>query len=171
MKKASFDAICKALNTERVPFLVVGGVAVVHYGYGRLTQDVDLVIRLQADTIRRAYEALASLGYLPAVPVTPEQLADPAQRETLQREKNMKVLKFWSEAHPETPIDLFIDEPFDFEKEVAESEIQTTAAGGEVRIVSLETLLRMKADSRRPLDLADIDELNLIHKRPSSYDE
>ena len=171
MKKASFNTICNALNTAEVPFLVVGGVAVIHYGYGRLTQDVDLVIRLQADVIHRAFEALKTIGYTPSVPITAETFSNSELRKKWQTEKNMKVLKFWSNEHEETPIDLFVNEPFDFDEAMKDSEAQVTSKGVEVRVVSLGTLLKMKADSGRPLDLADIDELNLIHGRPSSYDD
>jgi hypothetical protein len=40
-----------------------------------------------------------------------------------------------------------------------------------VRIVSLPTLLQMKKSAGRPKDLADIDELSLLHGLPSSYDK
>lgn len=170
MKKASFDAVCNALQEARVPFLVVGGIAVIHHGYGRLTQDVDLVIRLERDVIERAFAALEKIGYRPSVPVRAEEFADSQCRERWKREKGMKVLKFWSDEHRETPVDVFIDEPFDFQKAMEESDAQEAGPGVMVRIVSLETLLTMKTEAGRPQDLADIDELNLLHGKPSSYD-
>ncbi|MCC5840725.1 MAG: nucleotidyltransferase [Opitutales bacterium] len=170
MKKASFDAICKALQEAHVPFLVVGGIAVIHHGYGRLTRDVDLVIRLERGVIQRAFAAFESIGYRPSVPISANEFADPACRERWKREKGMKVLKFWSDQHRETPVDVFVDEPFDFQKSIEEADTQETSPGVEVRIVSLETLLSMKAAAGRPQDLADIDELNLLHGNASSYD-
>ncbi len=80
MKVSSIESIVKALNDANVPFLVVGGLAVVAHGYGRLMQGVDLVIRLGPREIRAACSALASLGYAPRVPVTEEMLADGAVR-------------------------------------------------------------------------------------------
>ncbi len=171
MKKDSFDAICKALKDARVPFIVVGGIAVIHHGYGRLTQDVDLVIRLEREAILRAFAALDSIGYRPSVPITAEEFADPGCRERWIKEKGMKVLKFWSDSHRETPIDVFIDEPFDFQKALEEADVRQVGKDLEIRIVSLKTLLAMKEKAGRPLDLADIDELNLLHNKPSSYDK
>lgn len=170
MKKSSFDAICKALQGGRVPFLVVGGIAVIHHGYGRLTQDVDLVIRLEREVIQRAFAALKSIGYQPSLPISADEFADPECRERWKREKGMKVLKFWSDQHRETPVNVFVEEPFDFQKSIEEADARETSPGVEVHIVSLETLLSMKAQAGRPQDLADIDELNLLHGKRSSYD-
>jgi len=170
MKKASFDAIARALNEAQVEFLIVGGVAVIHHGYGRLTEDVDIVIRLDKGTVESAFRALGVLGYRPVVPVTATEFAEPKLRQKWQREKNMQVLRFWSEQHPETPVDVFVTEPFDFECEFGKADICESAPGVTVRVVSLGTLLEMKRAAGRPQDMADIDELNLLHGNPSSYD-
>jgi predicted nucleotidyltransferase len=170
MKKSSFDTIAHALNQANVPFLVVGGIAVINHGYGRATKDVDLVVRLESEIIVRAFHALAGIGYRPAVPISAEQFADPLQREAWRNEKGMKVLRFWSDAHRETPLDVFVSEPFDFLREYEAAAIRESAPGVAVRIVTLSTLLAMKLSAGRPQDLADIDELNLLHNNPSSYD-
>ena len=77
MKVASFEAIVRALNDAGVPFIVVGGIAVNTHGYGRVTFDVDLVINFEPEQIRRAFSALAAIGYVPSVPIAAEQFADP----------------------------------------------------------------------------------------------
>lgn len=171
MKKESFDAICRALKEADVPFLIVGGIAVIHHGYGRMTQDVDLVIRLESEIIQKTFEALASINYHPAVPITAEDFANPQKRREWQQNKGMKVLKFWSDTHRETQLDVFIEEPFDFFDTYKNADIRESLPGLEVRIIPLNTLLEMKKQSGRPQDLADIDELNLFHGNPSSYDE
>jgi len=99
-----------------------------------------------------------------------EEFANPTLREAWQREKGMKVLKFWGDAHRETPLDVFVNEPFDFALEYAAAQTRETTPGVEVRVVSLPTLLAMKREAGRPQDLADIDELNLLCDKPSSYD-
>ena len=82
----------------------------------------------------------------------------------------MKVLKFWSDEHRDTSLDVFVDEPFDFTAEFAIAPVRESLPGLPIHIVSLETLLAMKRSAGRPQDLADIDELNLLHGNPSSYD-
>lgn len=163
MRLSSIEAMARALHAAEVPFLVVGGLAVVAHGYGRQTQDVDLVVPLDARTTPRLFEALASIGYTPRVPVTADQLADPATRARWVAERHMTVLAFHSEKHGETPIDVFVREPFEFESEHAQAEVVEVAPGVPLRILRLATLLRMKAEAGRPQDLADVAELRRIH--------
>jgi len=167
MKLASIEAIARALNEAGVPFIVVGGLAVNAHGYGRATQDIDLVISLDPAAVRRAFQALASLGYGPRVPVTAEGFADPAQRARWMTEKGMTVLNFHSDRHRETPVDVFVTEPFDFSQEHAQALVEEVAPGVPLRIVRLETLLRIKEDAGRPQDLADVAELRSLQSEAS----
>lgn len=163
MKAASVQAVVRALNDRGVPFIVVGGLAVVAHGYGRLTHDMDLVIRLTAENIESAFGALGALGYRPTVPVTAGQFADAAQRRRWIEEKGMTVLNFQSDAHRETPIDVFVEEPFDFDEEHRRALVQEVAPGVAVRILRLATLLKMKDETGRLVDRADAAELRLLH--------
>lgn len=163
MKLASFEALVRALNEAQVPFIVVGGLAVNAHGYGRATWDVDLVIRLQPEPIRKAFRALGSLGYRPRVPVTAEGFSDPEQRARWITEKGMAVLNFHSDGHRETPVDVFVTEPFDFDTEYRQALLEDVAPGVTVRILRLAALVKLKREAGRPQDLADIAELGLLH--------
>lgn len=163
MKLASVEQLVRTLNAAGVPFLVVGGLAVNAHGYGRQTADVDLVIRLDPTTIENAFRALDSIGYRPRVPVTAADLSDTVRRTRLTAEKGMTVIGFHSDTHRETPVDVFANEPFDFETEYARALVEDVAPGVPVRIVQLDTLLRLKQSAGRPQDLADIAELTLLH--------
>ena len=165
MKVSSLEQVADALNAAAVPFIVVGGLAVNAHGYGRATADVDLVVRLTPEHIRGAFGALASLGYTPRVPVTADGFADSVQRQQWVVEKGMQVLNFHSDRHRETPVDIFVQEPFDFEREYERAVVEQVATGVPVRIVRLETLIQMKAAAGRPQDLADIAELRNMHGR------
>ncbi|MDP1675043.1 MAG: hypothetical protein Q8L65_18275 [Burkholderiales bacterium] len=74
----------------------------------------------------------------------------------------MKVLQFWSDAHRETPVDMFVIEPFDFEQEYGVS-LDKPLGDIHVRFVSIPTLIRMKETAGRPQDKLDIEELRLLH--------
>ena len=170
MKLSSFKEIVRALDGAEVRYLVVGGLAVIAHGYGRTTYDVDLVIQLEAENIRRAFDALEGIDYRPTVPITAEQFSDPELRASWQAEKGMLVLKFWSDLHKETRLDVFVTEPFPFEAELRQAVPREVAPGLFAPVVGLETLLEMKRTANRLKDLADIDELNLLYGKPSSYD-
>lgn len=162
MKLASFEAIVRALHEYRVRYLIAGGMAVSAHGYVRFTKDVDLVLQLLPANILRAFAALAPLGYKPIIPVTPEQFADPATRESWVRDKNMMVLQLWSDTHRETPIDLFAAEPFNFDDEYEHALIKPLYGQIAVRFVSVRTLLVMKQNAGRDQDKIDVEQLRLL---------
>jgi len=156
MRLASFEAIVAALDAAGVRYLIAGGLAVNAHGYLRFTKDVDFVVQLVPGNIEHAFAALASLGYRPSVPVTSAQFADQTLRESWIREKGMQVLQFWSEAHRETPIDMFVREPFDFDEEFGRALIKPLGPTP-VRFVSIAALIRMKEAAGRPQDRIDIE--------------
>jgi hypothetical protein len=165
MKLSTLEAVAQALDEAEVRFILVGGIAVVAHGYGRLTRDVDLVIELREDVLGRAFEALESLGYRPRVPVTAAGLADARQRTEWIEGKGMTVLNFHSDLHIDTPIDLFVTEPFDFDAEYRQALVVEIEPGRPVHVVRLATLLRMKDEAGRPQDLADAAELRHLHSK------
>ncbi len=161
MKVASVEAIIRALNAGEVRFIVVGGIAVNAHGHGRTTFGVDLVIQLDAENVRRAFQALEGNGYRPLVPITAAEFAKPQKRDEWKREKGMLVLQFHSDVHRQTRVDIFTEEPFDFETEWAAAFQQTLPGETMVPILRLESLLRMKEAAGRPKDLEDVKHLRL----------
>lgn len=159
MEVRSVEAIVRALNDAGVQYLVVGGLAVNAHGYVRATRDVDLVFRLEPKNTRLGLQALLGIGYQMAIPEPPAAFSDPVRREMWRREKQMIVLKLWSDEHRKTPVDLFVYEPLDFEVEYENAPRVEVAPGLVAPFVSLEGLLKMKREAGRPQDLVDIEEL------------
>jgi hypothetical protein len=163
MEVRSIETIVKALNAAKVQYLIVGGLAVSAHGYERLTVDVDLVIGLQPQNITRALQALQTAGWRMAIPVTVEAFANPQLREAWRKEKNMIVLKLWSDVHRRTPIDVFVYEPFDFKKEFARAKWEPVGGKTRAPIVAYPTLLAMKKAAGRDKDLLDIKALKKLN--------
>ncbi len=161
MKLSSFEAIICALLDADVRYIVAGGLAVNAHGYLRFTKDVDFIIQLVPDNINRTFAALKTLGYKPIIPISAEQFSNNKQRDSWIQDKGMQVLQFWSDQHQETPIDIFVSEPFNFEMEYKDSLIKSFDASN-VRFVSIPTLITMKTVANRPQDLLDIEQLQLI---------
>lgn len=160
MRLASFEMIAGALESAGVRYLVAGGLAVNAHGVLRFTKDLDLVVELIPDNIARAFAALQGLGYRPSVPITATHFADKVQRQRWIDEKGMQVLQFWSDAHRETPIDMFVSEPFAFDQEYERALVKPLHSTIPVRFVSLPTLIEMKRRAGRREDLADIEQLS-----------
>jgi predicted nucleotidyltransferase len=164
MELRSIEAVVGALNGAGVRYLIVGGLAVNAHGYLRATRDLDLVIQLEATNIRRGLESLFEIGYRLAIPVSAEDFADAAKRESWRAEKEMIVLKLWSDDHRRTPIDIFVYEPFNFDAEFENSSLHEVGHGKSARIVPRETLIQMKAEAGRGQDLVDIEELRRVQR-------
>lgn len=161
MKLASFESIVRALVQAEVRYLVAGGLAVNAHGYLRFTKDADLVLALERDNVERAMTALENLGYRPSVPVKIGEFADPERRREWVAQKNMQVFQLVSDTHRETPIDIFVEEPFPFEDEYRNALIKPFYDDLEVPFVSLATLIRMKEAAGREQDRIDVVHLRM----------
>jgi hypothetical protein len=165
VKLSAFEAITQALNDAGVRFLVAGGLAVNAHGYLRATFDVDLVVQLNPENIANAFKALATLGYRPTVPVTGTQFADASQRALWIKYKGMQVLNFHSARFKQAPVDVFVTEPFDFDREYEAALRGSPTPGLQVRFVSISALIKMKRLANRPKDVDDIEHLRLISQQ------
>jgi hypothetical protein len=163
MEARSIKLVIETLNQAGIRYIVVGGLAVNAHGYFRVTNDLDLVVSLEPANIIAALHALDCIGFRPKIPVTPEQFADQALRESWVRDKNMVVFQLWSDDHLRTPIDIFVMEPFPFPEEAARAIHQEIYPGVIAPFVSLPTLLAMKHRANRARDLLDIENLRKLH--------
>lgn len=161
MKLATFQSVMESLNRHKVRFLLAGGMAVVAHGYGRMTYDIDLVIRLTPTNVRKTFAALAELGFRPRVPVAPAEFADPKIRARWAREKNMVVLNFFRKSDDPLTVDLFVVEPFPFAAAYGKAEV-SAVNGVPFHFVDLRTLIDMKRKAGRPVDLEDVRHLEQL---------
>ena len=162
MKLNTIEAITQALDDAQVRYLIVGGLAVAMHGYSRSTYDLDLVVQLQDENIRTALSVLEGFGYHPSAPIAAEDFADPSQRRKWVDEKGMQVINLVSDRYPETAIDIFAFEPFDFDVEYGRAYRQQLRPGLTLQVVNLDTLIEMKRNTGRALDQMDAEELAKI---------
>lgn len=162
MERKSVETVFHALNEFEVRYLVVGGLAVLAHGAARLTQDIDLVVALEPENATRALRALAQLGYQPLVPVPLEDFARPEHRQTWIEEKGAEVFQLVSEEHKTARVDVFLEEPFDFDAGWGRAYWAEVADGLRVPFVGLEDLILMKETAGRPQDLLDVENLRRL---------
>lgn len=159
MRKSSVEAILNALNQASVRYLVAGGLAVVAHGHLRTTVDVDLILDLNPENVNLALSALSKLGFRPRAPVPLEQFADSELRKQWIAQKGLTVFSLHSDRHAETEIDLFVENPLDFDSAYASAYRIPLSDAVEIPFVSRDDLIRLKRLAGRPQDLADINSL------------
>ncbi|MCC5843094.1 MAG: hypothetical protein JJU05_02455 [Verrucomicrobia bacterium] len=162
MHAQSVYEIARELKKSDVRYLIVGGMAVIAHGYGRMTNDIDLVIQLEPENLIKAFAALARCGFRPNVPITPEQFAQKDLRESWIKEKHMIVLNMFSVKDHRARADVFVYEPFDFDKAFEEKTIDRLDDGTDVYFLDINRLLEMKRSAGRPQDIIDIDYLEKL---------
>ena len=153
--------VFKALNRAKVKYVVVGGVAVILYGYERFTKDLDLVIHLEAKNIDKLFDALEKAGYKPRVPVSKDQFKDEKLRKKWQKEKGMLVFTFCHRDPPFKNIDVFINDPMPFKK-IYEHRKNAVIEGVKIPLVDVEHLRILKERANRPQDIIDLRQLDEI---------
>jgi hypothetical protein len=165
METESVKAVVQALNDAGVRYLVAGGVAVIAHGYLRLTHDLDLILDLHEANVRAALAALAGLGYRPLVPVPIEQFADAETRAGWIRDKGLTVFSLHSPRHDTVAVDVFVEEPLDFERAYAGAARVEMFPALVVPVVAYDDLLTMKRQAGRDKDLLDIKYLTAVREK------
>ena len=158
-----YDEVIVALNRSKIKYAVAGGVAVVLYGYTRLTVDLDLIVELSKENLGKFFDALSSLGYRPKVPVTKEEFKDKRKRQEWINKKGMVVFSFFHLKDHLKLIDVFVAEPIKFselERKIEKIKINNLV----ISVVGIEHLKKLKQLASRPQDLIDIRNLEEIQK-------
>lgn len=159
-----FEEFLAELDAANVRFVVVGGLAVVIQGYARMTADIDLVLDLDGANVRRAIEVLSARGLRPLLPVNAADFADEGKRREWIESRNLQVFSMHDEKNPLLTVDLFAEEPIPFPELWSRADI-VSLGGRNIRVASIEDLIRMKRAAARPQDAIDIEQLMAIARR------
>ncbi|MBM4162689.1 MAG: nucleotidyltransferase family protein, partial [Ignavibacteria bacterium] len=57
----------RALESQAIPYMVIGGQAVLLHGEPRLTRDIDITLGVDASELKRVRAAMEGVGLTPAV--------------------------------------------------------------------------------------------------------
>ncbi len=137
-----FREFLSLLNDHDVRYLLVGGYAVGFHGYVRYTKDLDVWIAISqsnAEQAARAIEAFADVKVDPSKFLSPRLL--------------LQI------GNPPTRIELLTEvDGVEFD-ECYEQRETILADGLPINLISLADLRKNKLASKRPQDLADLDNL------------
>ena len=153
-----------ALSTHQIRYLICGGLAINIYGIPRSTADIDLVLDLEEENVKKFLSIIASVGYFADLPISLHDLVDKEQRNDFIKNKNLIAYSFYNSSNNVMSMDVLIDTPIDFEKMWSNREIRNIG-GKEVTIVSIADLIVMKQYAGRLQDERDIILLSQMIKK------
>jgi Nucleotidyl transferase AbiEii toxin, Type IV TA system len=138
--------LVRALNEERVDYVLFGGQAINLHGILRFTEDIDVFVAPNTDNVERLRRALRCLWDDPAIDeITASDLAG-----------EYAVVRYGTPDGFSIDVVARIGEAFRFED--VESEF-VRVDGEPARVATPRTLYRMKRDTLRAIDHADAADL------------
>jgi hypothetical protein len=155
--------ILEGLYKSKVKYLIVGGLSVNLYGVPRVTQDIDIVIAMDRENVLKITSLLKELGYVPRLPVSPDDLANPDKVKDWIEIKNLKAFSFYHKNENYKVIDIVLVHPLDFEKSFKNRTVKR-AKDIDIYLASIDDVVKMKKFSGRSQDLSDIEMLNKVRK-------
>jgi len=147
--RAALDALAATMNEYGVPWMVIGGVAVIAAGVPRETIDVDATVLGRLSDINALLSALARNGIVPRIE-NAQQFARERQVLLLQHEESgvtLEVSLAWL--------------PFE-EQALARAQL-LNVEGLDVPVAQPEDLIVYKATAWRERDQSDIRRLLILH--------
>jgi hypothetical protein len=135
------ERITNCLDTAGIPYMIIGGQAVLLYGEPRLTKDIDITLGVDLTQLQNVLSAVREMKLAP--------LTDP---ETFTRQTMVLPC-----SDPDTGIRVDLIFSFSPFEQMAISRANIVRLGSaEVRFASLEDLLVLKLFAGRPRDLEDV---------------
>ncbi|MBF0386763.1 MAG: hypothetical protein HQL20_02770 [Candidatus Omnitrophica bacterium] len=155
------EKLLRELYRAKVPYLVVGGMAVNLHGYDRSTGDLDIMVSLKTADVKRLVKAIKVIGFKPRLPVSLDDFADPKKRRVWIEEKNMLVFSVYNPALEFEHVDILIADDINFNQAYDRRE-DIKAGDTVISVVSIPDLIRMKKKAGRKTDKIDIEALEAI---------
>lgn len=162
-KNLFYEDILRELYENKIRYILVGGLAVSLHGAVRFTADVDIILSLDNENVKDFISMMNKLGYKPKVPVDPVDFTNPQKRKEWIDNKNMKVFSFYNPEKPIEIVDVFVDNPIDFEN-MYNRKVVKKAKNIEIPIASIDDLIELKKISGRDQDKLDINKLQELKK-------
>ncbi len=156
-----FEKVFRELNKAKVKYLVVGGVAVNLYGYLRFTADLDLLVLLDENNLRKIDAVMGKMKYSERLPVSIMDLKNQKQVTKWLKEKNMKAYTFNPPKNNPLQIDIVIEESLKFAEFFKRKKIKSMS-GLRIPVVSIKDIIGMKKRAKRDKDMLDLEVLKYL---------
>lgn len=157
-----FQPVLQQLDKYDVQYSIVGGVAVNLHGILRFTADLDLVVELSIENLKKFLAAMKDAGYVPRLPVAPEDLLSEEKRREWMTEKNLKAFTFWNPKTTLEHVDMLLSQSEN--SGIYQRSIRRQAGGIHISFASIDDLIKMKQIAGRDKDQLDIADLNKLKR-------
>lgn len=151
------ERLVAALGQSKIPYAIVGGVAVALHGAPRGTIDIDIVIKHTAECFKSVETCLKGLGFFPRLPITAHEVFS-FKDEYISR-RNLIAWSFYNPTNPLEVVDIILTHDLSDMKTVSKKMGLST-----LKVLSVEDLIQMKKKSGRPQDIEDIKVLKELLK-------
>jgi len=142
-----FEEFLQALNLENVEYILVGGYAVIFYGYNRTTGDLDVWVNPTLSNYEKLQAAFLRFG-LPTMAISPEDFL------------NSQETDVFTFGRPPVSIDILTQvKGLAFDQSFQQSSFQQFD-GVEVRIIDYRDLIIAKKSANRSKDKNDLEHLD-----------
>ena len=158
-----YGEVLKEFQEQKVKYVIVGGIAINLLGYLRSTADMDILVEMSNDNLRKVVTILKKKGYHVKQPVDPMGIANEKIRHDWIENKHMKAFNFYKKDDALKEIDIIIESPVSYEKakkDIVRVKIDDTI----LSVISIDNLIRMKRNTGRNVDKLDIEELKKMKK-------
>ncbi len=147
--------ICSALTKENIPYAIVGGFAVALHGLPRGTFDLDIVIRWTEKNLTKAEASLNNCGLISRLPISAKEIFE--FRDEYIENRNLIAWNFYNPMALNEQVDLLIN--FDLGRKKVISKVFSNTP---LQILNIKDLIKMKIESGREQDLADVQGLEKL---------
>lgn len=145
----ALQSLHRWLEDNKIPYTIIGGVAVSLIAQPRATQDIDACVWLESEDLSALLESGQKYDYVPRI------------TDVLSFAKRARVLLLEHETTG-TKADISMAS-LPFEREMISRASIVRAGDVELRIPRAEDLIVLKAVAHRPRDIADIESILTTH--------
>ncbi len=139
------SALLKGLNEAGIEFIVVGGLAAIIQGAPITTSDLDIVHRQTDGNISKLIKFLKSVDAYHRRP--DDIIIEPTKKQLKEKGHILLTTRFGP-----LYISAFIEKDYGFEELLCNT-VEIIFQGHKVYVLSLETIIKLKRDSKDPKDI------------------
>lgn len=151
----SYKHVFEKLDTAKIDYIIVGGVAMNLLGCPRFTNDIDILLALDEKNMQAMNIAMHDLGYEQRIPLAIEELGDEKKAKKFVEEKNLLAYTFYHPKEPLYSLDIIVDASLHF-AQYKENIVYKEVWGLSLPVVSIDDLIGLKQETDREKDALDV---------------